>query len=125
MGELEYKDWTQIELEKVYKRKQIEKQEVLEPCKKLCRKLKKHGKIIKWRRLDALDMYHEDGEPDLEIWIPVGRILHLLFAECKKPSGGIVSNKQNDYRDKYNPYINVKYVIITNVEQLKEIINGY
>lgn len=122
MGELEYKDWTQIEVEKVYKNKRIEAQEVLKPCMSLCRKLKIVGRILKWRRLDAKDYYHEEGDPDLEIWVANNNILTIIMAECKKPTGGILSKKQQECRDKYSPYSNVKYVVITNVNQLKDII---
>ncbi len=119
-----YRDWTKIPMEKEYKNKQIEREEVLEPCKELCRKLKISGTILKWRRLDALDMYHENGEPDLEIWIPTNTDLLILLAECKKPVGGVISKAQTDYRNKFCKYNNVMYDIITSVEQLEGIIKN-
>ena len=130
-----YKDWTIIKMEKEPKNKQIEREQVLNPCKELCKKYLNAGIILKWRRLDALDMYHEDGEPDLEIWIPFiskhplmiasgfndPHIL-ILLAECKREDGGVHSQVQKDYRDKYAPFANVVYELITIPEQLDYLI---
>ena len=122
-----FKDWTKIPMNKELKNNQIERNEVLNPCKKLCTKLLTEEIILKWRRLDAIDMFHEDGEPDLEIWIPflssIGDpYVLLLLAECKRPDGGVVSDNQKLYKEKYMPFANVTYEIITNVSQLESII---
>lgn len=122
-----YKDWTVIKMEKEPKNKQIERKEVLDPCKEFCKKLLTAGVILKWRRLDALDMFHEDGEPDLEIWIPFLSSLGdphvlILLAECKKEDGGVHSKAQKDYRDKYASFSNVVYELITSPDQLDYII---
>jgi len=117
-----YRDWTVIKVEKENKNLQLERDEVLNPCKELCSRLLTAGVILKWRRLDALDAYHENGEPDLEIWVPHDNYLFIFLAECKKPDGGIHSEAQKDYQVKYQPFINVQYELITSVEQLEYII---
>lgn len=101
--------------------KKTERLEVLEPCLKLCKGLL--GKqIIKYRRLDALDSYHEPGEPDIEIWIPQTDRIFILMSECKKPDGGILLNTQIKYRNKYNSFNNVRYVEVRSAEELRLII---
>jgi len=117
-----YKDWTVIKLDKQPKNNQIERDEVLNPCKELCQQLLTAGIILKWRRLDALDMFHENGEPDLEIWIPHDNYILILHAEAKKPEGGIQSADQKAYEIKYKPFINIHYELITSVDQLDYII---
>lgn len=101
---------------------QTERTEVLVPCMKLCKKLKSAGYILKYRRLDALDYYHESGDPDIEIWISKNDILVIIMAECKKPSGGTLSNNQIECRDKYKVFKNVIYIEIRDVETLKSLI---
>lgn len=100
----------------------IEKEQVLKPCLNLCKKLKLCEYILKYRRLDALDTWHESGDPDIEIWIPRQSILTILMAECKKPIGGIHSPNQIKCRDKYLNFTNVYYKIITDVSELKKIV---
>lgn len=122
-----YRDWTKIKVEKESKNLQIERDEVLNPCKELCAHLLTAGVILKWRRLDALDMFHENGEPDLEIWIPFmsstgDPYILLLLAECKKPDGGVHSDTQKVYRNKYAPFANVVYELITRPDQLDYLI---
>lgn len=105
----------------------LERTQVLDPCLKLCRGLT-GTHIIKYKRLDALDRYHEDGSPDIEIWISKNEYIHILMAECKKPHGGILGKPQIKYCEKYKVYKNVLYVQITSVLQLKKIIlnmSGY
>lgn len=100
---------------------QIEKEQVLKPCLKLCKQLL-NSHIIKYRRLDALDYYHENGDPDIEIWINHKNHIFIIMAECKKPIGGIFSLSQKKYENKYKIFDNVLYIGITDVIQLKEII---
>lgn len=102
----------------------IEKLEVLNPCIKLCKGLL-GTHIIKYRRLDALDMYHESGDPDIEIWIPQTDRIFILMAECKKPIGGKLSDNQVIYKNKYKSFYNVRYVEITSDKQLKKEIMNY
>ena len=99
--------------------KTLEKDEVLIPCIKLCKRLKGMGYIIKWRRLDALDYYHEPGDPDLEIWFIKDNTLWILMAECKAPKGKLRPS-QVEYRDKYKYFKNVIYLEIRDVEELKK-----
>ena len=118
----QYKDWTVIKVDKESKNLQIERDEVLNPCKELCQKLLNAGIILKWRRLDALDMWHENGEPDLEIWIPHDNYIFVLLAEAKKPDGGVHSADQKAYQAKYAPFVNMTYELITSPEQFEYII---
>lgn len=101
--------------------KKIERQQVLEPCLKLCKQLL-GTHILQYRRLDALDTWHVSGSPDIEIWVPKEKIIWILMPECKKPIGGILSKKQMDYRDKYKVFNNVIYMEVTDVLQLKKLI---
>lgn len=101
--------------------KKIEKEQVLNPCLILCRKLL-GTHIIKYRRLDALDLYHEKGDPDIEIWVPKDSMIWVVMAECKKPIGGIFSEHQIKYKNKYKDFKNVIYIGITEVRQLKDLI---
>ena len=105
------------------KYKVLEKTEVLEPCKKLCKKLKMQGYILKWRRLDALDYYHEPGDPDLEIWIKRGNCLCIIMAECKYGKGKLRPS-QVSCMDKYSGFKNVFYTIIDDVNKLQSLILG-
>ena len=100
--------------------KQIEREEVLKPCLKLCKKLKAQGYILKYRRLDALDYYHEAGDPDIEIWFKRKDLLCIFMVECKKPLGGKISICQIKYRDRFNYYSNVIYELITDVYSLEK-----
>lgn len=102
--------------------KKIEKDQVLIPCLNLCKKLKISEYILRYRRLDALDYYHENGDPDIEIWIPNKSIVIILMAECKKPIGGIVSPDQHKCKKRYSDFTNVYYQIITDALQLKKIV---
>ena len=79
----------------------IERLEVLEPCMKLCKQLQIQGYVLRWKRLDALDYYHESGEPDLEIWFSKDKNIWILMAECKRPLGGVLLPSQIKYRNKF------------------------
>src|SRR5580692_7547780 len=96
-----------------------ERLEVLEPCLKLCKKLKIAGYILKYRRLDALDYYHENGDPDIEIWFSDSEHLCILMVECKSNKGKL-SPAQILCKDKYKKYNNVKYMEVRDVKQLKD-----
>lgn len=102
--------------------KQIERDQVLNPCLKLCKALLLQGAILQYRRLDVFDKTHIEGSPDIEIFLPKNGIVWILMAECKKPMGGIFSKKQKEYRDKYKIFNNVIYAGITECKQLKDII---
>lgn len=101
--------------------KRIEKEQVLIPCLSLCRKLL-GAHVLQYRRLDALDSYHISGSPDIEIWISKESYLWIIMAECKIPSGGILSDKQMGYRDKYTAFKNIIYSEIRDVVELKKLI---
>lgn len=107
------------------KNKNIERTEVLNPCMKLCKQLKIQGWILKWRRLDALDYYHEAGDPDLEIWFPKDNHVWILMAECKKPIGGKLRPSQIAYRNKYKKFNNIIYAEIRSVAQLEQLVKGF
>jgi hypothetical protein len=109
-------------MEKQSKNLQIERDEVLNPCLSLCYKLWTANIILQYRRLDVFDKTHINGSPDIEIWVPMGDLVLILCAECKKPVGGVVSDSQSDYRDKYASFKNVQYEIITSVDQLDYLI---
>lgn len=98
----------------------IERLEVLEPCLKLCKKLKIAGYIIKYRRLDALDTYHESGDPDIEIWFKRNNLLCIFMVECKKPIGGVLSHSQILCKGKFSNLDNVIYEVITDVKSLSK-----
>ena len=101
--------------------RKIERTEVLEPCIKLCKRLKGMGYILKWRRLDALDYYHEPGDPDIEIWFSRENTLWILMCECKSPEGKLRLS-QIEYRDKYRMFKNVTYQEIKDVKILERLI---
>lgn len=101
--------------------RKIERKEVVEPCLKLCKQLL-GTHILQYRRLDALDAWHINGSPDIEIWVPKDNFVWILMPECKKPVGGIISKSQIEYRDRYKKFNNVIYMIITNVSELKNLI---
>ena len=69
----------------------LERDEVLNPCIKLCKKFEMSGLILEWRRLDVFDKTHVDGSPDLELKIPHEDVVFLFMAECKKKDGGRVA----------------------------------
>lgn len=117
-----YRDWTQIKVEKKSKNKQIEREQVLNPCLDLCKKFQEAKIILQYRRLDVFDKTHINGSPDIEIWIPMNDLVFILMAECKKPIGGIVSDDQSDYKEKYVSFKNVQYEIITSPDQLDYLI---
>lgn len=99
----------------------IERQQVLEPCLKICKQfLGTH--ILQYRRLDALDSYHISGSPDIEIWVPRDGIVVIIMAECKRPVGGTFSPKQKQYQDRYKVFSNVIYIGITESLILKKLI---
>lgn len=101
---------------------QIERDQVLKPCIKLCKKLYINGAILQWRRLDVFDKTHIDGSPDLELHVPKDEIVWIIMAECKKPVGGVFSPKQKAYREKYCKFKNVVYVGITDSKQLEDLV---
>lgn len=101
---------------------QIERDEVLNPCIKLCKKLAISGAILQYRRLDVFDKTHIDGSPDIEIFLPKDNIVWILMAECKKPVGGTLRQTQKDYRDKYSKFSNIVYTTITSVKELKDLV---
>lgn len=101
--------------------KRIEREQVLNPCLKLCKSFL-GTYILQYKRLDALDVYHINGSPDIEIWLSKNDYLYILMAECKQPEKGILSNNQIIYREKYKLFKNVIYVEITDVMQLRKII---
>lgn len=115
---MDFVDWTKIKQDKVYKNKQTERDEVLKPCLELCKKLEGRGNILHYRRLEGL---FQDGEPDIEIWVAVGNVLSILMIECKAP-GGTQQKNQKEYEKKYECYSNVKYLIVKDVNELKEIL---
>lgn len=98
--------------------KSIERDEVLKPCLDLCKKLQISGYLLQYRRLDVFDKTHIEGSPDIEIWVSHKGYIFILMCECKKPVGGVVSDVQSDYRDKYKEFINTTYEIITDPKQL-------
>lgn len=101
---------------------QIEKNQVLIPCIKLCKALQKRGIIIQYKRLSEMDIDHKIGSPDIEIHIERDLTLWVLMAECKKPIGGVQSKKQINYQNRYIHLKNVVYKLILSKEQLyKEI----
>ena len=97
----------------------IERDEVLNPCIKLCKKFEMSGLILEWRRLDVFDKTHVDGSPDLELKIPHEDVVFLFMAECKKADGGVQSKVQIEYEEKYKPYRNVCYQLIRSPEELE------
>jgi hypothetical protein len=103
-------------------RQHPEREQVLKPCLKLCKRLKSQGYILKYRRLDALDMWHENGDPDIEIWVSSQDIVIIIMCECKKPEGGVLSKKQLECRDKYIKFRNVIYIETNSVDILKDLI---
>lgn len=100
--------------------KQIEREEVLKPCLNLCDWLLKQRIILQYRNLDALDKDHKIGSPDIELHVPIRDIIWLLMAECKKSIGGRISGKQIEYANKYKPFKNVIYRIVTSKEELQQ-----
>lgn len=106
-------------------RQQLERDLVLKPCLKICSKFKKLGYIIKYRRLDALDFYHEPGDPDIEVWVVKDNKVFILLCEAKKPKGGKLSKSQIDYRDKYDKYDNVHYIVFTEPMEFEKTIMLY
>ena len=96
-----------------------ERDQVLNPCLKLCAKLEIAGLILEYRRLDVFDATHVDGSPDIEIKLPMEDIVFLLMAECKKAVGGVQSDVQIAYEEKYKPYRNVQYQLIRSPEELE------
>jgi hypothetical protein len=102
--------------------KNLERDLVLNPCIKLCKGLEKTGAILQWRRLDVFDKTFHVGSPDLELHVPKDEIVWIIMSECKKPSGGIFSPKQKEYRDKYSKFKNVIYIGITDVKELKDLV---
>jgi len=115
---MEFKDWTKLKQEKVYKNKQIELNEVLNPCLELCKKWLEKGLILQYRRLEG---WYQDGEPDIEIWVSVGDVLSIIMVECKKSDGTQQKNQKN-YERKYELYSNVKYIIVRSLEELNILI---
>lgn len=101
--------------------KQIEREQVLKPCLKLCKRLKQQGYIIKYRRLDALDSYHEPGDPDIEIWFIKDTWLWVLMVECKAPQGQLRPS-QISYKNKYSGVLNTVYLIVRDPLDLKRYI---
>lgn len=99
----------------------LERKLVLEPCLKLCKQLL-GTHILQYRRLDALDTYHVSGSPDIEIWVPREKLIHIIMAEAKKPNGGVFSKSQISYKEKYEVYFNVTYAGIMDVKELKKLI---
>lgn len=99
----------------------IEREQVLQPCLKLCKQLL-GTHILQYRRLDALDTYHVSGSPDIEIWVPREKIVWIIMAECKKPTGGVFSPNQIVYQNKYKVFNNVIYIGITDFSELKKLI---
>lgn len=96
-----------------------ERDQVLNPCLKLCKQLEFAGYILEYRRLDVFDKTHIDGSPDIEIKLPFDGYVFLFMCECKKPSGGIQSDVQTAYEKKYKPFKNIQYQIITSPEELE------
>ena len=99
--------------------KSEERDQVLNPCLKLCKKLEFAGYILEYRRLDVFDKTHIDGSPDIEIKLAHDGIVFIFMCECKKEDGGIQSDVQKVYEEKYKPYKNVCYQIITSPDQLE------
>jgi len=99
--------------------KSEERDQVLNPCLKLCKKLETAGYILEYRRLDVFDATHVDGSPDIEIKLPMEDVVFLLMAECKKAIGGVQSDVQIAYEEKYKPYRNVQYQLIRSPEELE------
>ena len=46
-------------------------------------------------------------------------VVFLLMAECKKAIGGVQSDVQIAYEEKYKPYRNVQYQLIRSPEELE------
>ena len=111
------------------KNKQLERDLVEKPCLKIvCPKYKEDGVILQYRKLDAQDKDHQDGSPDIEIFMEKDGYLFVLMVECKKPDGGKQRKTQVEYQNRYSHLKNVVYVIVRSKEELaKEIdkINPY
>jgi hypothetical protein len=97
----------------------IERDAVLNPCLKLCKKLELAGYILQYRRLDVFDKTHIEGSPDIEIWLAHDGYVLLFMAECKRPNDGVQSDVQIAYEEKYKPFKNVQYQLITSPEELE------
>lgn len=101
---------------------QPERELVLKPCLDWLKKQIFTGAILQYRRLDALDRFHINGSPDIEIWIPKDKTIWILMAECKRPDGGSLSPAQVSYRNKYKDFKNVIYVDIRSLKELQDLV---
>ena len=103
----------------IKKRKSIEKTEVVNPCFKALKILDMHGSkaILEYKRLDAQDIDHKVGSPDIQVYVEVDGVLHVIMAECKSPKGKLRTS-QKKYRSKYKHLSNVHYIEVRKVSDL-------
>jgi len=104
-------------------KKQLERDKVLKPCIKSCKWMLDTGQILQYRRMDESDRDHKVGAPDIEVWLEKNDLVWILMVECKKPDGGTLRTKQKEYRDRFNKYKNVTYIVVKSVKEMNSVIN--
>lgn len=101
---------------------------VLTKCKDMLKRLEMMGWVRYWNRMEVgihynmqgfLQKHGRKGDPDLITFVPVDNIMWTMFFEVKRPDGGIQSQSQQDFENKFLGFHNVIYEIITDAKQIK------
>lgn len=101
---------------------------VLSKCKDMLKKLEFMGWICHYERMNVgmsmnmqgyRQMTGRVGSADLWVFVPVDETIWVMFFEVKREEGGIQSQVQKDFENKFLRFHNVVYQIITDAKQIK------
>lgn len=106
---------------------------VLADCIKLLKILELQKKICHWERINVgmtlnmqgyLQKQGRTGTSDLIVYVPVDETLHILLLEVKRAEGGIQSESQKEFENKFLGLHNVIYSLITDSKKIKELVEN-
>ncbi len=69
-----------------------------------------------------MQKHGRNGNPDIQAFVPVDKVMWVMFFEVKRPVGGIQSPDQKTFEAKFQGFDNVIYAIITDSKQIKQLI---
>lgn len=104
--------------------------EILKKCKLKLDYWQSQKVCIWWDRLNSGKMQFEGrwtqlckpGTPDLVAYIAVNAICYVIFFECKRDLKSKQSALQKEFENKFEHYLNVIYLVVTNPGQVDEAI---
>lgn len=106
---------------------------VLSKCKDMLKRLEIMGWVRHWDRTSVglhmnmqgyMQRHGRNGTPDLQAFVPVDETMWVMFFEVKRPDGGMQSDAQKEFENKFVGFHNIIYQIITDAKQIKDSVHN-